>query len=88
MLMYDDHEEEFDDAYDDEFDDDYDDSDDAETVPCPECGTEIYEESVACPVCGAYVTYSSHSLTNWPRVFVWLGLIGSAAVIWALIRVF
>jgi hypothetical protein len=34
----------------------YDDEDDAETVPCPSCGEEIYEEAERCPHCERYIS--------------------------------
>lgn len=42
-------------------DDEYPDEDDlddeiSETLPCPECGAEVYEDSDRCPACGAYIT--------------------------------
>lgn len=29
------------------------------TLPCPECGVEIHEDSERCPVCGAWVVMGS-----------------------------
>lgn len=29
---------------------------DSETVPCPSCGAQIYEDADRCPKCGKYVT--------------------------------
>lgn len=40
--------------YEDEFADD--DPDDADTVPCPECGAEIYADLDHCPQCGRWFT--------------------------------
>ncbi len=32
------------------------DDDENETVNCPECGEEVYEDSEQCPWCGQYIT--------------------------------
>lgn len=57
-----------------------------ETIPCAECGAEIYEDSVQCPHCGVYIT--DQSTTNlWTDRPVWwilLGLLGLVATILAL----
>lgn len=69
-------------------DDDFDDLPDdvpAETLPCPECGADIYEESEQCPVCGAYVTFDRSVWSNRSPVWVILGLAGVIAVVAALI---
>ncbi len=67
---------------DDDFDsdDDYGD-DEAETLPCPECGAEVYEDAEQCPRCGAYITPHTHALAGWPWVLVALGLCGVVAVV-------
>lgn len=66
----------------DEFPDDEDSDDDLSlTVPCPECGAEIYEDAVRCPICGSYVT---HRTTVWSGGRGWwilLGLVGVLAAI-------
>lgn len=65
-------------------DDDYDDDDHlSETVACPECGAEIYEDAVRCPACGQYVTPGAGSLwTGRSPWWILLALAGIAAVIW------
>ena len=45
--------------YDDtpDLDDDWpDDDESAETIDCPNCGEEIYEEAEQCPHCGKYIS--------------------------------
>jgi rRNA maturation protein Nop10 len=76
------------DPSDDEYpDDEYEDDelpgdDDAETLPCPECGQPVYEEAEQCPHCGQYVTFSSpHVFDNKPWWWVALGLFGVLAVL-------
>ena len=73
---------------DDSCDDAFDalDDDDAETLPCPECGQPIYEEADQCPHCGQYVTFSSSgAFDNKPWWWIALGLLGVLAVLWWLV---
>jgi hypothetical protein len=82
--------------YDDDVDDSYDDDDDyyeddafddgpVDTIACPSCGAEIYEDAERCMHCGDYVV---HGLTNpWQGRSLWwliLGVTGIFATIWAL----
>lgn len=58
---------------------------DSPTVPCPECGGEVYEESEHCPQCGYFLeSSSSHPLSGKPGWFVILGLLGLLATLIAL----
>ncbi len=73
---------EFEDKSWDRFDDECDwdesdfDSDEVETLPCPSCGQEIYEEAQRCPECGAYMTPGSAlRVPAWIWVGVTLGLV-------------
>lgn len=61
-------------------------SDDATpTVPCPECGDDVYEESDHCPACGHLLSAdSTHPFLGKPAWFVILGLLGLAATLVAL----
>jgi hypothetical protein len=63
--------------------DDYD-QEGSETVPCPQCGTEVYEDAVQCPVCGTYLTQGGRAWTGRPAWWIVLGLLGILAVILAL----
>jgi hypothetical protein len=72
-----------DDASDDESWDDDDDS--SETVPCPHCGAEMYEDSIRCPVCGEYVTHGASALSGRPMWYILLGIAGVIAAIAALL---
>ena len=72
----------------DEDEDDYlDEQDDSsETVECPACGADVYEDSERCPVCGNYLLHARDYL--WKDRPIWwivLGAIGIAAVIWMLV---
>ena len=55
-----------------------------ETVPCPRCGAEIYEDAVRCPACGEYVTHSTSPWIGRPGWWVALALLGILATIWVL----
>ena len=78
------------DPYEDEYaadgyGDDWSDDEPAETLPCPNCGTEVYEDAPACPVCGEYVTRSRVATAGMPRWFATLGLVGVVIVVLMLI---
>lgn len=53
--------------------------DEAETLPCPACGAQIYEQAEQCPYCGHYVTHWSSALAGRPWWFVLLGVLGAIA---------
>ena len=57
---------------DDYEDDEYSLDDESETLPCPQCGAEVYEDAEQCPACGTYVTFSSHPLKG--RSLAWIVL--------------
>ncbi len=76
--MNDDYEEEWDDAYDDDDGESY-------VVPCPNCGTEVYEDAEQCPSCGEYIVPGgANPLTGWSPWWVLLGFLGVVATIIAL----
>ena len=64
----------------DEFDDDL-----TETVPCAQCGAEVYEDAVRCPHCGTYISHDVDLWSGRPGWWIILGLLGIAAVILALL---
>jgi hypothetical protein len=80
-----------DDDENDEEDDDYgdagygDDDDEAETVPCPHCGAEVYENAEQCPRCGKYLSAEDRPPTR-PSGFVGVMLVLAllAALVWVL----
>ena len=72
------------DEADDEYPDEFDDDDSADTVACPHCGAEIYEDAVRCPVCEDYVTHDAHGFSGRPFWWLLLGLAGVVATILAL----
>lgn len=67
-----------------DYDDEYD--DETETVRCPNCGTDVYEDAEQCPVCGEYVTLSTSAWEGKPFPWVLIGLAGIIAVILTLVR--
>ena len=58
--------------------------DSVETLRCPSCRDEVYEEAEWCPTCGQYVVFDNRPLSGREWWFVSLGLLGMAAVILAL----
>ena len=48
-----------------DYEDDWDD-DQTRTVPCKNCGCEIYEEAERCPSCGVYVLAASSTFDSKP----------------------
>ena len=57
------------------------DEDPNETLPCPECGAEVYEETPRCPHCGSYVTFSAHPFQGRSWWWIGLGILGIVAVV-------
>ena len=53
----------------------------AETVPCPACGADIYEEAEQCPVCGEYVVHNNRVLAGKPGWYLLLAVLGVIAAI-------
>ena len=53
----------------------------AETLPCPACGAEIYEEAQQCSVCGEYVLHDRSTLGGKPGWYLLLGVLGVIAVV-------
>lgn len=76
-----------DEPYDDEPYDDLDD-DSAETLPCPHCGAEIYEDSEQCPVCGNYVTFRTSAWSGRSVWWIVLAVAGVVATVLVLAGVF
>ena len=74
---------------DDDFDqDEFDtfdvDDDEAETIPCPNCGADVYEDAPRCPSCDEYITASNSVWIGRPWWWIGLGIAGIAATILAL----
>lgn len=65
-----------------EYDPNDDDADEpTETIPCPSCGAEVYEDAVQCPSCGQYISPSTSLWSNRPWWWIALGAAGVVAVI-------
>ncbi len=65
----------------DEFDDDL-----SDTLPCNQCGAEVYEDAVRCPTCGVYITHDANPRSRRPRWWIILALLGILGLILALLR--
>jgi hypothetical protein len=57
------------------------DGESSETVPCPECQAEIYEDTERCPVCGSYIIHDTSVWGGKPTWWIILALLGIIAVI-------
>lgn len=68
---------------DNEFPDHQFDDESTETLPCPQCGAQVYEEAERCPVCGTYIIQAS-VWTGRPGWWILLALLGIGAAILAL----
>ena len=62
------------------------DEEDLETLPCPACGEQIYEEASRCPYCGEYAIHGTSVFSGRPVWYVLLALLGVVAVIVVLTR--
>ncbi len=65
--------------------DEYSEDEEAQTLPCPHCRAEIYEDAEQCPYCGEYVTHSTSIWAGRPWWWIVLGLLGIVAVIFVLL---
>ena len=60
------------------------DDDPDDTMPCPHCGTSIYDDAEQCPHCGQYLSVEDEPARK-PTWFVALAVICLViAVLWAL----
>jgi hypothetical protein len=75
-----DDENDFDDPSADAWDDEL-----SETVPCPACGAEVYEDADQCPACGEYITADTRIWSGKPTWWIILGVLGILAVMAALL---
>jgi hypothetical protein len=42
--------------------------DEVETVPCPACGQEVYEDADQCPKCGEWIIPLAGRRSAWPKL--------------------
>ena len=72
------------------------DDDGGETIPCPDCGADVYEEADVCPVCGCYLYRGGvagggypwwsfgGALREWSSLWLLLGMAGVLATLFVL----
>jgi len=63
------------------------DDDEAETVKCPSCNADVYEDADQCPVCGEFIVTDTSIWSDKPWWWIALGLLGIIALIAALVFV-
>ena len=68
--MIDDVEPEWDDAV-DEFDEDA----QADTLPCPDCGEEVYDDTDRCPHCGQWIMPLAAVSSRPSRALTWVVIV-------------
>ena len=73
-----------DDLDDREYPDVDDTDDDEQTVVCPECGADVYEDADQCPACGMFLIHDTRVWSGRSTWWIVLGLLGIIAVILAL----
>jgi hypothetical protein len=54
--------------------------DEDQTIPCPHCGKEVYEEALRCPACGEYITEPGGWFSRKPT-WVLIGVAISALIV-------
>lgn len=59
----------------------FEENDSTDVLPCPACGTEVYEEAQQCPACGEYILRHISPFSGKPLWYVLLGLVGVGAVV-------
>ena len=70
-----------DDQADDDADDAWNEDDASETMACPVCGADVYEDALRCPSCGEYITHSTSFFAGRPWWWTALDIAGVIAVI-------
>ncbi len=56
----------------------------SETVTCPSCGADVYEDAEQCPSCGEWITSFRSPWQGRSTWWIVLGVLGVAATILAL----
>lgn len=56
----------------------------AETIVCPECGADVYEDADQCPACGYFIMHDTNVWSGRSLWWIALALLGIVAVILAL----
>jgi hypothetical protein len=60
-------------------------SPESDTIRCPECDAEIYDDSVQCPHCGHYIEADTNVWSGRSLWWIVVGLLGVIATIAALV---
>lgn len=58
------------------------DDDEAELMPCPKCGVDVYEDAPQCPLCGEYIVRSTSPWSGRPWWWIAVGLAGIMAILY------
>jgi hypothetical protein len=77
-----------DDVDDDDLDDESLDDDTFDTVPCPACGSDVFEDAERCPICGEYITRETSAWSGRPWWWIVLGAVGVVALVYSLVMFF
>jgi hypothetical protein len=56
-----------------------------DTIRCPECHADIYEDAEQCPRCGHFILPDTNCWSGRPGWWIVLGLIGVAALVYSLV---
>ncbi len=56
-----------------------------DTVLCPECGADVYEDADQCPVCGMFMVPDTRFWSGKPLWWIALGFLGLIALAAALV---
>ena len=51
----------------------------SETIACPACGQQVYEDADRCPACGKYIVTGAHSRIG--RFLWWVVLLAAGLVV-------
>ncbi len=71
-----------DDEDDDLYDDVPDDSDDEQTIPCPSCRRDIFEDSPRCPYCERYISEEDRTRSSYPIWVIATALVSLVSALW------
>jgi hypothetical protein len=56
-----------------------------DTIRCPECGTDVYDDAVQCPSCGHYLEADTNPWSGRSLWWIVVGLLGVVAAVAAVI---
>jgi len=66
--------------------DDRDDDEPVDTIPCPECGEQVYEDAEQCVHCGYYLPHDLSRPTRAPSWWLAVAIAGAAFVLYLLMQ--